>query len=108
MNAIILLLQVMVLRSGEGMEVAARVNNEPILVAEVEAEFRLAYGNRKFDDAQRQRLMRAALDQVIDRRLVMAQLTATGQAASKADVDVELAQFEKSLKAQNLTLAQHC
>jgi peptidyl-prolyl cis-trans isomerase C len=35
-------------------------------------------------------------------------LTATNQAASKADVDAELAQFEKSLKAQNLTLAQHC
>src|SRR5206468_12442071 len=51
---------------------------------------------------------KAALEQVIDRRLVMAHLMASGQAASKTDVDVELAQFEKSLKAQNLTLAQHC
>jgi len=87
---------------------AARVNEEPINWAEVQSEFKQAYGDRKFDDEQRQRLLRAALDQVIDRKLVMAHLTATNQAASKADVDAELAQFEKSLKAQNLTLAQHC
>src|SRR5438309_8806086 len=69
----------------------ARVNGEAVFAAEVEAEFRLAYGNRKFSDEERQRLMRAALDQVIDRRLVMAYLTKIGEAASKADIDVELA-----------------
>ena len=52
--------------------------------------------------------MKAALEQVIDRRLVMAYLAKNGQAASKDDVDLALAQFEKELKAQNLTLAQHC
>src|SRR5262245_13199391 len=88
--------------------VAAKLNGEPVYAAEVQVEFKQAYGDRKFDEEQRQRLMRAALDQVIDRRLVMAHLTASGQAASKSDVDAELAQFEKSLKAQNLTLAQHC
>jgi peptidyl-prolyl cis-trans isomerase SurA len=50
----------------------------------------------------------SALDQVIDRRLVLAYLVKNGQAASKDDVAVALAQFEKELKAQNLTLAQHC
>ena len=89
-------------------EAAAKLNGEPVYAAEVQAEFKQAYGDRKFDEEQRKRLMRAALDQVIDRRLVMAHLAASGQAASKSDVDVELAQFEKSLKAQNLTLAQHC
>jgi len=88
--------------------VAAKLNSEPVYAAEVEAEFKQAYGDRKLDDEVRQRLMRAALDQVIDRRLVMAHMTASGEAASKADVDAELAQFEKNLKAQNLTLAQHC
>src|SRR5207249_8544587 len=88
--------------------VAAKVNGEPVLAAEPEAEFKQAYGDRKFDGEQRRRLWKAALDQVIDRRLVMAHLTATGQAASKTDVDVELAQFERNLKAQNLTLTQHC
>jgi parvulin-like peptidyl-prolyl isomerase len=94
--------------AANGRLVSANVNGEPVYAAEVESEFKQAYGDRKFDDEQRQRLMRAALDQVIDRKLVMAHLTATGQAASKTDVDVELAQFEKNLKAQNLTLAQHC
>jgi parvulin-like peptidyl-prolyl isomerase len=91
-----------------GGEPAATIDGEPVFSAEVQAEFRLAYGERKFGDEQRQRLMRAALDQVIDRRLVMAYLTKAGEAASKADVDLELAQFEKALKAQNVTLAQHC
>jgi parvulin-like peptidyl-prolyl isomerase len=44
---------------------------------------------------------------VIDRRLVLAYLTKTGQAASKQDVDLALAQFEKDLKSQNLTLPEH-
>jgi parvulin-like peptidyl-prolyl isomerase len=88
--------------------IAAKVNGDPVFASEAEAEFKQAYGDRKFDEEQRKRLIKAALDQVIDRRLVMVHLTATGQAASKTDVDAELAQFEKSLKAQNLTLAQHC
>jgi peptidyl-prolyl cis-trans isomerase SurA len=87
---------------------AATINGEPVSAAEVQAEFRLAYGERKLADEQRERLLRAALDQVIDRRLVMAYLTKAGEAASKADVDLELTQFEKALKAQNVTLAQHC
>jgi parvulin-like peptidyl-prolyl isomerase len=87
---------------------AARVDGTPVLVAEVEAEFRLAYGDRQFSDADRRRLLRAALDQVIDRRLVLAFLAKNQQAASKADVDLALAQFEKELKAQGQTLAQHC
>jgi parvulin-like peptidyl-prolyl isomerase len=34
-------------------------------------------------------------------------LTKTGQAASKQDVDLALAELEKELKSQNLTLAMH-
>lgn len=85
----------------------ATVNGEPIAASEVDTEFRLAFGEAKFSEADRARLRKAALDQVIDRRLVLAYLSKTGQAESKADVDVELAQFEKELKAQNLTLAEH-
>jgi parvulin-like peptidyl-prolyl isomerase len=88
--------------------IAARINGEPVSTAEVEAEFRAAYGNRKFTDDEKRPLMRAALDQVIDRRLVLAYLLKNNQAASDADVDLELAKFEKELQAQSLTLAQHC
>src|SRR4051794_11517524 len=94
--------------AAEGKEVAAKVNGEPVLASEAEQEFRAAYGDRQFSAAQRQQLMKAALDQVIDRRLVMAYLAKNGQSASKEDVTLALAQFEKDLKAQNLTLAQHC
>lgn len=89
-------------------DIAARVDNEAIPIVQVQSEFRAAYGDRQFSGAERQKLMRAALDQVIDRRLVMAYLTKNGQAASKEDVSLALAQFDKELKAQNLTLAQHC
>ena len=94
--------------AADGRDVAAKVNGDSVLASEAAAEFRAAYGNRQFSEAQRQQLMKAALDQVIDRRLVMAYLAKSGQAASKDDVNLALAQFEKDLKAQNLTLTQHC
>jgi parvulin-like peptidyl-prolyl isomerase len=108
MNAIIVLFSVIGLGNSAQPDVAARVNSEPVPAAEAAAEFRLAYGDREFAEADRRRLLRAALDQVIDRRLVLAYLAKNQQAASKADIDLALAQFEKELKAQNLTLAQHC
>jgi parvulin-like peptidyl-prolyl isomerase len=86
---------------------AARVNGEAVPAAEVERELRQAYGDRKFTDAERQQFWKAALEQVIDRRLVMAYLTASGQAASSQDIDLALAQFERDLKAQDLTFDQH-
>src|SRR5688572_10757249 len=87
---------------------AASVNGEPIPAAEVEQELRRAYGERDLAAVERKQLERAALDQVIDRRLVLGYLTKAGLAASKQDVDLALAQFEKELKAQEVTLDQHC
>ncbi len=87
--------------------VVATVNGQPVNATEVDAEFRLAFGNTNISEADKPRLLRAALDQVINRHLVLAHLAKSGQAASKADIDLELAQFEKELKAQNQTLADH-
>ncbi|HEY2410933.1 MAG TPA: peptidylprolyl isomerase [Pirellulaceae bacterium] len=95
------------LATQDASAVAARVNGEPIYAAQAETEFRDAFGDKQFSDEDKQRLQRAALDQVIDRQLVLAYLAKTGQAASKADIDLELAQFEKDLKSQNLSLAEH-
>ncbi len=91
----------------QGQDVVGRVNGEAVTAIEVEAELRAAFGNKQLADDDRQRLKRAALDQVIDRHLVLAYLSKTGQAATKADIDLELAQFEKDLKSQNLSLAEH-
>src|SRR5438067_797276 len=89
-------------------KLVAKIGDQAIHAAEVEAELRRAYGEREFSDTERERLTKAALDQVIDRRLVLGFLSKNGEAASGPDVDLALAQFEKELKAQNLTLAQHC
>jgi peptidyl-prolyl cis-trans isomerase SurA len=86
----------------------ASVNGETIAPSEVEQELRRAFGERAAKETERKRLERAALDQVIDRRLVLGYLTKTGQAASEQDVDLALAQLEKELKSQELTLQQHC
>ena len=51
--------------------------------------------------------LRGRPGQVIDRRLVLAYLTKTDQAATSQDVDFAVAQFEKDLKSQNLTLEEH-
>lgn len=88
--------------------VVARVNSEPITAAEVEAELRLAKLAPSGDSVERGPLWRAALDQVVDQRLVQSYLSKTKDAASSKDVDLALSQFEKELKAQNLTLDQHC
>src|SRR5437763_10818942 len=89
-------------------QVAAHVGGKPLYTSEVEAELRRAYGDAQVSDAERPRLWKSALDQVIDRRLVLAALTKSGEAATKQDIDLALAQFERELKAQNLTLQQHC
>jgi parvulin-like peptidyl-prolyl isomerase len=86
---------------------AATVNGEAVTAAEVEREFRQAYGERKMPDAERLVLQKAAREQVIDRRLVLAWLIRQGQAASGQDVDFAASQFEKDLQSQNLTLDDH-
>jgi parvulin-like peptidyl-prolyl isomerase len=89
-------------------KVVARLNGEPIHANEVENELKQAYGDRQLSDDERKPLFKAALDQVIDRRLVMQYLLTSNDIASEQDVAVALAQFEKELKSQNLTLEQHC
>ena len=97
-----------VLADEKAREIAATVNGETIAVVEAEFELRRAYGDHKLDASGQTKLVKAALDQVIDRRLVLGYLTRAGQGASREDVDLELAQLEKELKAQDLTLAEHC
>ena len=87
--------------------VAARVDGEVVSKAEVDLEFRRAFGRQQLSDEQRAAGWRAAREQVIDRRLVLAYLKGTKQAASEQDVDFAVAQLENELKAQDLTLAQH-
>jgi parvulin-like peptidyl-prolyl isomerase len=107
MTTIFVLALILGVADADAAAALARINGEPIYAAEAETEFRRAYGDRKFSEDERKQLLRAALDQVIDRRLVLAYLTNAGQAASAQDIDLALAQFEKDLQSQNLTLEKH-
>ena len=85
----------------------ARIDGIAVSRGEVELEFRRAFGERELPEEQRQAAWRATVEQVIDRRLVLAYLERNKQAASGQDVDFAVAQLEKELAAQQLTLEQH-
>jgi len=87
--------------------IAARVDGAAVSRAEVELEFRRAFGERELSVEQRKAAWQATVEQVIDRRLVLAYLERSKQAASGQDVDFAVAQLEKELAAQQLTLEQH-
>ena len=88
--------------------VVATIDNESIHAAEVLNEVQQAYRNQKLPGEARSSVLKRARDQVIDRRLVLRYMTRTGQAASSQDVDFALAQLEKQLTAQGITLKDHC
>ena len=87
--------------------IAARVDGAAVSRADVELEFRRAFGERELSDEQRKAAWQATVEQVIDRRLVLRYLERSKQAASGQDVDFAVTQLEKVLAAQQLTLEQH-
>src|SRR5262245_11071821 len=88
-------------------QVAATVDNEPISPAEVEREVAQALKGQMLEGESLARLKKHALEQVIDRRLVLKHLQANKQAASKDDIDFALARLVRQLKAKNTSLAEH-
>ena len=88
--------------------VVATIDGEPVLAVEAQHEFNQAYQGRKLTDEEKKTLLAAALEQVIDRRLVLRSLQRTAQAASDQDVAHALEVLEKQLVAQKITLADHC
>src|SRR5678816_4264586 len=88
-------------------QVAATVDNEPIATAEVDREIALAVKGQTLQEEALSRLKKLALEQVIDRHLILKYLQANKQAASKDDVDFALARLVRQLKAKNTPLADH-
>lgn len=88
-------------------QVMATVDNEPVEAAEVEREVALALRRQKVEGESLKRLRQQALEQVIDRHLVLRFLQATKQGASKEDVDFALAKLVRQLKAKETALAAH-
>src|SRR4051812_4748193 len=86
-------------------QVAATVDNEAIDAKEVEREVASALKGQKLAGEALARLRKYALEQVIDRHLVLRYLEAQKQAASKQDVDFALARLVRQLKAKDTVLA---
>ncbi len=87
--------------------VAATVDNEAIGAGEVEREIALALRGQKLTGEALARLRKHALEQVIDRHLVLRYLQANKQVASQEDIDFALARLVRQLKAKDTALAVH-
>lgn len=88
--------------------VVATIDNEAVHASQVLNEINQAYRDKKLTEEARGAVLERAREQVIDRHLVLRYLTRTGQAASSQDVDFALAQLEKQLTSQGITLKDHC
>jgi parvulin-like peptidyl-prolyl isomerase len=88
-------------------QAVATLNDEPIGSAELEREVALALRGEKVTGDALAALRKQALEQVIDRHLVLRYLEANKQAASKEDVDFALARLVRQLKAKEAQLADH-
>lgn len=87
--------------------VIARVNGEPILQSELDRELAPA---AKLLDPQATlpaEVRQRALDQLIDRRLVLKYLAEQKLTASDQDVDLEIGRLKRRLEAQEKKLAEH-
>ena len=88
-------------------QIAATVDNEPIGTKEVEREVAQGLKGLKVEGESLARLKKHALEQVIDRHLVLRFLQANKQAASKEDVDFAVARLVRQLKAKDTALSAH-
>jgi parvulin-like peptidyl-prolyl isomerase len=85
--------------------VAATVDGRPIYAAQVERLIERTLGGRPPLEGFALVQMKArTLEQLVSRQLILSYLQTNGQAASKDDIDLELARIEKQLKQQGLSL----
>lgn len=87
--------------------VAARVDDRPIYVAQVERTLRRALAGHRLEGTAFEELQARTLEQLVSRRVILAYLRRNGLAASEQDVELELARIEKQLEQQELTLAEY-
>jgi parvulin-like peptidyl-prolyl isomerase len=85
--------------------VAATVQGQPIMLAQLERELAIVVKDRKLSDEQRVELQKQVLQHAVDRRLVLHWLESSKQAASSQDVDLVMARLQKKLDAEGLKLA---
>lgn len=89
------------------MRTAATVDGEPISVAEVNREVERVLPVDKPDPAVLGLLQAQALAQLIDRRLILRNLSQTKVAADPKEVDVMVQRLVKQLEPRKISLADH-
>ena len=87
------------------VKIAATVNAVPIFVAEVDREVRQVMRDTKMHPDTQKLLRAQALQQLVDRVVILSYLEKTDQGPSKQDIDLEVERLSKQLKAVNKTLA---
>jgi len=87
--------------------VAALVDGKPILLSQLRREFQSATGKLKLSTEARTRVQQELLQKVIQRRLALAYLQRTGQAASQQDIALAREKLELRLGLEQQTLEQY-
>jgi parvulin-like peptidyl-prolyl isomerase len=85
----------------------AKVAGEPILIAEVEREIAIAYGDQPIAASAKDELRAKALEQVIKRRLVLRWLTETKQAAQPDEIERAVRQLQEQLTDRGRSLTEY-
>jgi parvulin-like peptidyl-prolyl isomerase len=88
--------------------VAATVDGTPIYVDQVERELAIAAGERPVDPNGRRALLAVALQQLIDRQLILSWLEGNGQRAAKSELDLAVQRLERELQQRGRSLADYC
>jgi len=91
-------------RAADRSEIAANVGPDTISVAEVEREMRIALGERKLSDPEREVLQAQTLGLLVNRQLVLQYLARTKQGASEQDIQQQLERISAQLKRRDRTL----
>jgi len=86
---------------------AALVDGRPILVSQLEQELQSITGKLTLTEKARNQVARDLLERVIQRRLVMAYLERSGQAASRADLLVAREKLTLRLDLEKKSLEQY-
>ncbi len=86
---------------------AALVDGKPILVSQLQQEFQSITSKLTLTEKARNQIAQELLEQVIQRRLVMAYLQRTGQAASRADLLVAREKLTLRLALEKKSLEEY-
>jgi parvulin-like peptidyl-prolyl isomerase len=87
--------------------VCAKVDDITIRFADIERERKRRIEVKSIGEAELAIVDARIREQLIERHLALAALQRTGKAASRADVDFELARWKEELKTQGITLEAH-